>query len=163
MNWGWAWGKAIIIIKKYIYISKEGWPYQCMILNISKDCHLGYLNLKIYSPIKFCHSHIFQWYWKKKKKMEISIAMWSTRLRSHSPKEFFITLAIGLLLKIEHCHTSCCCLTWCLSLMWSLWRRNMAFIRSMEQNKGNTLISIQNGWHFAHIFKFIFLHENCCV
>ena len=28
---------------------------QCMTLNISKDSHLGYLNLKIYSPINFGH------------------------------------------------------------------------------------------------------------
>ena len=36
----------------------------CMILDIFKDCHLVYLSLKIYNPISFCHSHIFQWYWK---------------------------------------------------------------------------------------------------
>ena len=31
---------------------------QCMTLNIFKDCHSGYLNLKIYSPIKFCRCHV---------------------------------------------------------------------------------------------------------
>ena len=33
---------------------------QCMTLNIFKHCHLGYLNLKIYSPVKFHHSHVYQ-------------------------------------------------------------------------------------------------------
>ena len=27
--------------------------YQCTTLNIFKDCHLGYLNLKIYSPLNY--------------------------------------------------------------------------------------------------------------
>ena len=30
-----------------------------MTLNISKGCHLGYVKLKIYNPIKFCLGHIF--------------------------------------------------------------------------------------------------------
>ena len=50
---------------------------QCMTLNIFKPCHLGYLNLKIYSPIKFYHSYVFQWYqenWKVS-----TMTMWATR------------------------------------------------------------------------------------
>ena len=50
--------------------------YQCTTLNIFKDCHLGYLNLKIYSPIKLCRGRIFQRYCKKS---EVSIAMRATR------------------------------------------------------------------------------------
>ena len=32
--------------------------WQSMTLNVFNDCHSGYLNLKIYSPIKFCRSHV---------------------------------------------------------------------------------------------------------
>ena len=49
---------------------------QCMTLNIFKHCHLGYLNLKIYSLIKFYHSHVFQWY---QENWKVSMAMWATR------------------------------------------------------------------------------------
>ena len=66
-------------------------------LNIFKDCHSGYLNLKIYSPIKFFQSHTFQWY--KKKMGSLNSHVGYEILRSHSPKEFFIALAIRLLLK----------------------------------------------------------------
>ena len=44
--------------------NQRGTFAQSMNLNISKDCHLGYLNLKLYSPITFCYGHIFQWYRK---------------------------------------------------------------------------------------------------
>ena len=80
--------------------------FQCMTLNIFKDCHWGYSNLKIYSRIKFCCGHIYQWY---KKQWEVPIAMYVGYKisRSHSPEEFFIALAIRLLLKsntdIERC------------------------------------------------------------
>ena len=47
-----------------------------MTLNIVKHSHLGYLNLKIYSPIKFYHGHVFQWY---QENWEVSMAMWATR------------------------------------------------------------------------------------
>ena len=36
-----------------------------MNLNISKEFHLGFLNLKIYSPIKFCHDHYISMISKK--------------------------------------------------------------------------------------------------
>ena len=71
---------------------------QCMILNIFKDCHSGYSNLKIYSPIKFCCGHIFQWY---KKLRSFNSNMGYKISRSHSPEEFFIALAIRLLLKLN--------------------------------------------------------------
>ena len=67
-----------------------------MTLNIFKECHTGYSNLKIYSPIKFCCGHIFQWY-KKLRSFKSHVGY--KILRSHSPEEFFIALAIGLLLK----------------------------------------------------------------
>ena len=67
-----------------------------MTLNIFKDCHSGYSNLKIYSPIKFCCGHIFQWY---KKLRSFNSHLGYKISRSHSPEEFFIALAIGLLLK----------------------------------------------------------------
>ena len=73
-----------------------------MTLNIFKDCHLGYLNLEIYSPITFCRGHIngfvqerrnssalatelrlsctnpsiFQYYPENR---EVSITMWATQ------------------------------------------------------------------------------------
>ena len=50
--------------KVYYIFLKFANTDQCMTLNISMDCHLGYLNLKIYSPIKFCGGHIFQLYGK---------------------------------------------------------------------------------------------------
>ena len=79
---------------------------QCMTWNIFKDRHYGYLNLKMCSPVKFCQGHIFQWYWKN---LEVSIPgshVGYEILRSHSPKEFFIALAIGLQLKSNTVHLS---------------------------------------------------------
>ena len=69
---------------------------QCMTLDIFKDCHPGYSNLKIYSPIKFCCGHMFQWY-KKVKSFKSHVGYKISR--SHSPEECFIALATGLLLK----------------------------------------------------------------
>ena len=76
---------------------------QCMTLNIFKECHSGYLNLKIYSPIEFCLGHIFQWYWKKLGSFNSHVGY--EIFRSHSPKEFSIALDIGQLLKVktDHC------------------------------------------------------------
>ena len=37
--------------------------------------HLGYLILKIYSPIKFYHSYVFQWY-QENWKVSMAIAMY---------------------------------------------------------------------------------------
>ena len=71
-------------------------PWQYMTLNIFKDCHSGYTNLKIYSLIKFCCSHIFQWY-KKLRSFNSHVGYKISRY--HSPEEFFMALAIGLLLK----------------------------------------------------------------
>ena len=39
----------INIVQTYVHADLV----QCITLNILKDCHLGYLNLKIYGPIKF--------------------------------------------------------------------------------------------------------------
>ena len=67
-----------------------------MTLDIFKDCHPGYSNLKIYSPIKFCCGHMFQWY---KKVRSFKSHLGYKISRSHSPEELFIALATGLLLK----------------------------------------------------------------
>ena len=66
------------------WVSGNDW-LQCTTLNTFKDCHLGYLNLKIYRILKklrLFNSHVGY-----------------KILRSHSPMEFFIALAMGLLLK----------------------------------------------------------------
>ena len=69
-----------------------------MILNF-KDCHLGYLDLRIYSPIKLRCGHIFQWYWKTLTMTNLNSHVGYRILRSHSPQKLFIALGIGLLLK----------------------------------------------------------------
>ena len=73
------------------WCSQSRYLCQCRTLDIFKDCHLGYVDLKIYSLIKFCCDHIFQWY---QKIWEVSIAMWAIRLKiatSQSPEVFFIS------------------------------------------------------------------------
>ena len=65
-------------------------------LNIFKNCNSGYLNLRIYSPIEFCHGHLFQWYWKLTS-FTSHVGYNYKILRCHSPEEFFMALAIGLL------------------------------------------------------------------
>ena len=81
---------------RYVFALSVSVLMQCMTLNIFKDCHSGYSNLKIYSPIKFCCGHILQWY---KKLRSFNSHMGYKISRSHSPEEFFMALAIGLLLK----------------------------------------------------------------
>ena len=75
------------------------------VLNIFKHCHLGYLNLKINSPIKFYHS--ISMISRKLKSFNGNVGY--KILRSHSPQEFSIALAIGLLLKSN---TALCVLIW---------------------------------------------------
>ena len=57
----------------------------CMTLNIFNDCYLGYLNLKIYSTIIFCHGHILLWYGKKLR--SFNNPMGYKILRFHSPED----------------------------------------------------------------------------
>ena len=79
---------------KFIHMNSK----QCMTLNIFKDCHSGYLNLKIYSQIRFCRGHVFQWHrkhWVRSFNSHVGYKI----LRSHSPEEFFTALANRLLLK----------------------------------------------------------------
>ena len=85
--------------------------YQCMTLNIFKDCHSGYSYFTIYSPIKFCCGHIFQLY---KKLRSFNSHLGYKISRSHSPEEFFIALAIGLLLKSN---TAVLCVSWIVQQM----------------------------------------------
>ena len=89
------WPDWIIIF----YITNAVSSYQSMTFNIFNDCHLGYLNFKIYSPIKFCQGSRPCISMILKKLGSFNSHVVYEISRSHSPKEFFIALAIRLLLK----------------------------------------------------------------
>ena len=69
---------------------------QCTTLNIFNNCHLGYLNLLIYSPNEICHGHVVLCH---KKVRRFNSHLGYKILKSHSPQDFFIALAMGPLLK----------------------------------------------------------------